>query len=57
MGNFEVSVALFVKDFQALFPNWDDVLQDCSKINNKASDDMFYFEETIIRKQFHSLVV
>jgi hypothetical protein len=56
MGNFEVSVAICW--LLALFQIGYDMLQDCSKINNKASDRyVLFFEETIIRKQFHSLVV
>jgi hypothetical protein len=58
MGNFEVSVALFVTAFSILFPNlWMMLHRTVVKLIIKLVNDMFYFLETIIRKQFHSLVV
>jgi hypothetical protein len=56
MGNFEVSVALFVESFYFV-SKLGMIFWDCSKINNKSDRYVLFFEETIIRKQFHSLVV
>jgi hypothetical protein len=56
MGNFEVCAICY--KLLALFPNGYDMLhRTVVKLIIKLVIDMFYFEETIIRKQFHSLVV
>jgi hypothetical protein len=58
MGNFEVSVAYQPQDFQSYFQIVDDVSHKTVIIlKNKARMIYFIFVETIIRKQFHNLVV
>jgi hypothetical protein len=56
VGNFEVSVALFSHRIFNLISKCD-VSHKTNNIKIKLENDIFYFVETIIRKQFHSLVV